>query len=87
MSLISTALKISEALTPLSTLTYLSSKITDVPLGKVTQFLIKEFITEELRNNKIYELPINVNGNFKMGVLYNINNKFKIEEYLNWKIK
>ena len=55
--------------------------------GYANGFLIKEFITEELRNNKIYELPINVNGNFKMGVLYNINNKFKIEEYLNWKIK
>ena len=51
--------------------------------GYANGFLIKEFITEELRNNKIYELPINVNGNFKMGVLYNINNKFKIEEYLN----
>ena len=52
MSLISTALKISEALTPLSTLTYLSSKITDVPLGKVTQFLIKEFI-------KTYKIDVN----------------------------
>ena len=52
MSLISTALKISEALTPLSTLTYLSSKITDVPLGKFTQFLIKEFI-------KTYKIDVN----------------------------
>ena len=52
MSLISTVLKISEALTPLSTLTYLSSKITDVPLGKVTQFLIKEFI-------KTYKIDVN----------------------------
>ena len=52
MSLISTALKISEALTPLSTLTYISSKITDVPLGKFTQFLIKEFI-------KTYKIDVN----------------------------
>ena len=52
MSLISTVLKISEALTPLSTMTYLSSKLTDVPLGKFTQFLIKEFI-------KTYKIDIN----------------------------
>ena len=44
MSLISTLLKITETCTPLSTLTYLSGKITDVPLGKFTRFLIDQFI-------------------------------------------
>lgn len=44
MSIINNILKVSETLTPLSTLTYLSSRLTDVPLGKTTQFLIKQFI-------------------------------------------
>ena len=36
-------LKISEYLTPLSTLTYLSSKLTDAKMGGFTQWLIKKF--------------------------------------------
>lgn len=44
MSFTSTILKIAEYLTPLSTLTSLSAKITEVPLGRFTQFLIKNFI-------------------------------------------
>lgn len=37
-------LKIVEYLTPLSTLTYLSSKLTDAQMGQFTQWLIKKFI-------------------------------------------
>lgn len=37
-------LKLFEYLTPLSTLTFLSAKITDAKLGKVTQWLIQKFI-------------------------------------------
>ena len=51
--------------------------------GYANGFLIKEFIVDELRNNKIYELPININNNFKIGILYNVNNELKIKEYLN----
>lgn len=51
--------------------------------GYANGFLIKEFIIEELQNNKIYELPINTNYNFKMGILYNINNELKIKDYFN----
>ena len=36
-------LKVSEYLTPLSTLTYLSSKLTDAKMGGFTQWLIKKF--------------------------------------------
>ena len=36
-------LKVFEYLTPLSTLTYLSSKLTDAKLGGFTQWLIKKF--------------------------------------------
>ena len=38
-------LKLFEYLTPLSTLTFLSAKLTDAKLGKVTQWLIAKFIT------------------------------------------
>lgn len=37
-------LKLFEYLTPLSTLTFLSAKLTDAKLGKVTQWFIKKFI-------------------------------------------
>ena len=37
-------LKLFEYLTPLSTLTFLSAKLTDAKLGSVTQWLIKKFI-------------------------------------------
>lgn len=37
-------LKVFEYLTPLSTLTYLSSKLTDAPMGQFTQWLIKKFV-------------------------------------------
>ena len=37
-------LKLFEYLTPLSTLTFLSAKLTDAKLGKVTQWLIQKFI-------------------------------------------
>ena len=38
-------LKTFEYLTPLSTLTYLSSKLTDAPMGGFTQWLIRRFIS------------------------------------------
>lgn len=40
-----TLLKLFEYLTPLSTLTYLSSKLTDAKMGSFTQWLIKKFVT------------------------------------------
>ncbi len=44
MTLTSFLLKTAETLTPFTTLTSLSAKLTDVPMGKFTQFLIKNFI-------------------------------------------
>lgn len=49
--------------------------------GYANGFLIKEFIIDELQDNKIYELPIYVNNNLKMGILYNVNNELKINDY------
>ena len=44
MTFTSFLLKTVETLTPFTTLTSLSAKLTDVPMGKFTQFLIKNFI-------------------------------------------
>lgn len=44
MSFTSIILKTAETLTPFTTLSSLSAKLTDVPMGKFTQFLIKNFI-------------------------------------------
>ena len=44
MSFTTLVLKTAEYLTPFSTLTYLSAKITDKKIGRFTQFLIKNFI-------------------------------------------
>ncbi|MGN0915718.1 MAG: archaetidylserine decarboxylase [Succinivibrio sp.] len=44
MSITTLILKVAQTLTPFTTLTSLSAKLTDVPMGKVTQFLIKNFI-------------------------------------------
>lgn len=46
MPLFSTLLYVAQRLTPLSTLTYLSAKLTDAKAGRFTQFLIKCFIKE-----------------------------------------
>ena len=45
MSFTSFLLKTVETLTPFTTLSSLSAKLTDVPMGKFTQFLIKNFIS------------------------------------------
>ena len=39
-------LSVMQHLTPLSTLTYLSAKLTDAKSGGLTQFMIKSFIKE-----------------------------------------
>lgn len=47
-------------------------------------FLIKEFVTKELNNNLIFEIPLNLNvDSFKLGILYNINNELKVKDFNN----
>lgn len=59
MSLISFLLENTQRACPLTTLTNLSAKITDVPLGKFTQFLIKQFInTYNINLNECLESDI-----------------------------
>ena len=59
MSFTTFLLKTVETLTPFTTLSSLSAKLTDVPMGKFTQFLIKNFIKsfninmDEIANNEI----------------------------------
>ncbi len=44
MTFTTSIMKIAEELAPFSTLTSLSAKLTDVPMGKFTEFLIRNFI-------------------------------------------
>ena len=59
MSFTTAILKTVEYLTPFTTLSSLSAKLTDVPLGRFTQFLIKNFIksfninTDEIANKDL----------------------------------
>lgn len=50
--------------------------------GYANGFLIKEFITNEMNNNLLLEIPTNLKINsFKLGILYNVNNELKIKQY------
>ena len=59
MSFTSFLLKTVETITPFTTLSSLSAKLTDVPMGRFTQFLIKNFIktfninTDEIANKDL----------------------------------
>lgn len=52
--------------------------------GYANGFLVKELITNEMNNNLLFEIPINLKtNNFKLGILYNVNNELKIKQYFN----
>ena len=52
--------------------------------GYANGLLIKEFIINEINNNLLFEVPINLKtNNFKLGILYNVNNELKIKQYFN----
>ena len=59
MTFTTALLKVVQFITPFTTLTSLSAKLTDVPMGKFTQFLIRNFIKsfninmEEIANKDI----------------------------------
>ena len=51
--------------------------------GYANGFLIKEFVINELNNNLLYEIPLfSKTITIDMGILYNINNKLKVEQLL-----
>lgn len=50
--------------------------------GYANGFLVKELIANEMNNNLLFEIPINLKtNNFKLGILYNVNNELKIKQY------
>ena len=52
--------------------------------GYANGLLIKEFIINEINNNLLFEIPTNLRDNsFKLGILYNVNNELKINQYFN----
>lgn len=52
--------------------------------GYANGLLIKEFITDELANNSMFEISNKLSDNiFNIGILYNINNEYKIKDYFN----
>ena len=52
--------------------------------GYANGFLVKELITNEMNNNLLFEIPTNLKDNsFKLGILYNVNNELKINQYFN----
>lgn len=52
--------------------------------GYANGFLVKELIANEINNNLLFEIPINLKtNNFKLGILYNVNNELKIKQYFN----
>lgn len=52
--------------------------------GYANGFLIKEFVTKDLNNDLIFEIPLNLKINsFKLGILYNINNELRIKDFNN----
>lgn len=52
--------------------------------GYANGLLIKEFIINEMNNNLLFEIPTNLKDNsFKLGILYNVNNELKINQYFN----
>ena len=52
--------------------------------GYANGLLIKEFIINEMNNNLLFEIPTNLRENsFKLGILYNVNNELKINQYFN----
>lgn len=75
MSFVSVLLKTVETLTPFTTLTSWSAKLTDVPMGKFTQFLIKNFI-------KTFNINIDEIANKDLGAYKTFNDFFirKLED-------
>lgn len=52
--------------------------------GYANGFLIKEFVTKDLNNDLIFEIPLNLKINsFKLGILYNVNNELRIKDFNN----
>lgn len=52
--------------------------------GYASGFLIKEFILSDLESKKIFEIPVSkALPSIKMGIIFNKNNKLKIEKLLN----
>lgn len=52
--------------------------------GYANGFLIKEFVTKDLNNDLIFEIPLNLKINsFRLGILYNINNELRIKDFNN----
>ena len=50
--------------------------------GYANGFLVKELIANEMNNNLLFEIHINLKtNNFKLGILYNVNNELKIKQY------